>query len=168
MKRITISQPTKQGSKTDSFEKGRLFEGYIIGLFNERHFKLIKWQKSEKIIDGLFSFDHSDPDLQIVFNGKKNCRFAVECKWRKDFIEGKISWANSYQICSYEDFEYRNRVPVFIAIGIGGEPFQPERLFVTPLCNISKYTEVYEFDLIPYKRKPTNRFFYDTVQLKLF
>jgi len=167
MNRIT-TPPFKQVTQPDSFEKGRQFEEYIISLFNERHFKLMKWQKSEKIIDRLFSLDHSDPDLQIVFKGTKNYRFAVECKWRKEFIEGKISWATSYQICSYEDFEYRNRIPVFVAIGIGGEPSHPEKLFVTPLCNINAFIEVGETDLIPYKRKPTNKFFYDTVQLRLW
>jgi hypothetical protein len=106
--------------------------------------------------------------LELVFVGARHYRFAVECKWRKEFIAGKIEWAKDKQICVYEDFQHQNRIPVFIAIGIGGEPSNPEKLFVTPLDNISGSTEVYESELIPYKRKPTHRFFYNTVQLKLF
>jgi hypothetical protein len=152
----------------DSFEKGRLFENYIIELFNKRYFRLLKWRKSEKANDILTLFDHFYPDLELIFAGAKKHKFAVECKWRKEFLYGKINWAKDRQIYSYEEFEYRFGIPVFIAIGIGGEPSNPEKLFVTPLQNISKYTEVYESDLIPYKRQPTHRFFYDTVQLKLF
>ena len=34
----------------------------------------------------------SDPDLEIelLFTGAKKCRFAVECKWRSEFREGRI------------------------------------------------------------------------------
>jgi hypothetical protein len=164
----TTLPATPHVRQPDSFEKGRLFEDCIIKLFNEKHFKLIKWRKAEKVTDNSYLFDRSNPDLELVFVGAKRHRFAVECKWRKEFIAGKIDWANSYQICVYEDFQQQNRIPVFIAIGVGGEPSNPEKLFVTPLDQISMFTEVYESELIPYKRKPTHRFFYNTVQLKLF
>lgn len=59
-------------------------------------------------------------------------------------------------------------MPVFIVIGIGGTQSNPEKLFVTPLDNIKTYVEVYEHQLIEYKRNPTHKFFYDTIQLKLF
>jgi hypothetical protein len=152
----------------DSFEKGRLFEDCIIKLFNEKHFKLKKWRKAEKVTDRSYLFDRCNPDLELIFVGARQYRFAVECKWRKEFIAGKIDWANDKQICVYEDFQHQNRIPVFIAIGVGGDPSNPEKLFVTPLNNISRSTEVYESELIPFKRKPTRRFFYNTVQLKLF
>lgn len=168
MNNLITHQPTQKVHEPDSYEKGRLFEEFIIKLFNERHFKLAKWRKAAKSIDRSFLNDSSNPDLELIFTGSRKYHFAVECKWRKEFVEGKISWATDYQICSYDCFENCRRMPVFIAIGIGGDPWNPEKLFVTPLCNINMYTEVYESDLIPYKRKPTNRFFYDTVQLRLW
>jgi hypothetical protein len=168
MNRIITHRDNKHDDQPDSFEKGRLFEEYIIRLFNVNSFQIIEWQKSEKIPDGTFSFAHSYPDLELLFLGTRRYRFAVKCKWRKEFREGRINWAKSSQIKSYEDFQNQNRIPVFIAIGIGGEPSDPEKLFVTPICNISGDTDAYEHDLIPYKRKPTHRFFYDTVQRKLF
>lgn len=168
MNRIITHPASKQDHQPDSFEKGRLFEEYIIRLFNEKSFKVEKHRKSEKFPDGTFSLDHSYPDLELVFVGARRYRFAVECKWRKEFVDGRINWANSFQICSYEDFQNQKRIPVFIAIGIGGDPSNPEKLFVTPLCNISMYTDVYESDLIPYKRNPKHRFYYNTFQWKLF
>jgi hypothetical protein len=137
-------------------------------LFNKDNFRLIKWRKSEKLQDRDLLQDCRNPDLELIFGKYRKHHFAVECKWRERFLEEKITWASNNQICSYQDFENQCRIPVFIAIGIGGEPSRPEKLFVTPLRNIEMYSEVYEADLIPYKRKPTNKFFYDTVQLKLF
>jgi hypothetical protein len=152
----------------DPFEKGLRFESYIIELFNEKHFKLVNWRRSQKTNNPLALTDAFYPDLELIFAGARRYKFAVECKWRQNFVEGKINWASDRQICSYEDFEYTYHIPVFVAIGVGGEPSNPQKLFVTPLRNISNYTEVYESDLIPYKRNPARRFFYDTVQLQLF
>jgi len=168
MKPQTTTQLVRQPLPLDSYEKGRLFEEYVIQLFNEDNFKVIKRRKSEKLEDRALLQDCANPDLELIFGRYSKHHFAVECKWRKKFIKGKITWASDYQICSYQDFENQCRIPVFIAIGIGGEPSRPERLFVTPLRNIEMYSEVYEADLILYNRKPTSKFFYDTVQLKLF
>jgi hypothetical protein len=113
--------------------------------------------QGEKTSDILTLFDHFYPDLELIFVGAKRHKFAAECKWRKEFVSGKICWAKDRQICSYEEFEYKFRIPVFVAIGIVGEASNPEKLFVTRLQNISKFTEVYESDLIPYKRQPTTQ-----------
>lgn len=164
---LNAGQPT---SYQDNYEKGRAFEDFITKLFNERSFHLKEWRKSGKVPGSNLPLDHADPDLEIelVFSGARKYRFAVECKWRKEFRDGKIEWATSRQICTYEDFQRWSGIPVFVAIGVGGEPGNPEKLFVTPLDNICEYTEVYESDLIPFRRWPTRRFFYDIRQLRLF
>ena len=82
--------------------------------------------------------------------------------------KGKIRWADEHQIRSYKMFQYQTRISVFVAIGIGGEPDNPEKLFVTPLNNIYMHSELYETDLIPFKRKPTSKFYYDTQLSLLF
>lgn len=154
----------------DGFIKGQRFENYIIELFNKEHFYLKQYRKSEKFTNSLPTIDHWNPDIEmeLVFTGKRKYRFAVECKWRNEFKDGKIEWANDKQICTYRMFQDQVRIPVFIAIGIGGQPNNPEKLFLTPLNNIYMYNELYEKDLIPFKRKPTHKFYYDFSQLKLF
>jgi hypothetical protein len=168
MKTLTTNQLKGQLSPIASFEKGRQFEQYIVDLFNKENFKLTEWRMSGTLKNKLQSQDYKNPDLELIFGRFKKHPCAVECKWREKFVYGKIKWASRDQISYYKNFENQRRIPVFIAIGIGGEPSKPEKLFVTPLRNIEMQTEVYERDLIPYKRKPTSRFFYDTVQLKLF
>ena len=114
--------------------------------------------------------DHYNPDIEIelVFTKAKKYRFAVECKWRKEFRDGQISWATDAQICAYRMFQDQVRMPVFVAIGIGGEPDNPEKLFLTPLNNIYMHNKVREKELIPFERKATRKFYYDVQQLKLF
>lgn len=162
-----IPQPTHQVIPPDYYEIGHQFEKYITQLFNERSFELVKWRESKKFTR--FSpFEDAKPDLELIFRGARKYHFAVECKWRKEFRYGKITWATDYQRYSYMDFQYWTTTRVFIAIGIGGQPSNPDKLFVTPLDYISMHNEVYESDLIPYKRKTQSKFFYDTVQLQLF
>ncbi|RZL97009.1 MAG: hypothetical protein EOO88_63225 [Pedobacter sp.] len=65
-------------------------------------------------------------------------------------------------------FEGQFGIPVFIAIGIGGTPSSPERLFVTPLQNIANEEWISEKQLIRYNRKTTHKFYYDYTQQRLF
>lgn len=154
----------------DNYEKGKAFEEFVINLFNKHSFHLKEWRQAQKFIDTSLPMGYFNPDLELelVFTGKGKYRFAVECKWRKDFSSGKIRWAKKHQIVAYEKFQSERRIPVFIAIGIGGEPANPGRLYVTPLVNISNNIEVCESQLIPFSRKPTRKFFYDIKQLVLF
>ncbi len=156
-------------SKLDNFNKGGLFEEYVVALFNKLHFKITDWKKSEKLEDSFLLSTYAQPDIEfLLFLGRNRYRFAVECKWRNNFNNGVIKWASSFQICSYEDYEYSNGIPVFVVIGIGGEPSNPEKLFVTPLCNIAHSEFVYEHELIPFNRHPRHKFYYDPIQLALF
>ena len=58
MNRIDIPD-NRRITAPDSYEKGRLFEDYLIKLFNEDHFALVKWRKSQKINDKLTLLTHS-------------------------------------------------------------------------------------------------------------
>jgi hypothetical protein len=150
-----------------NYERGKEFEEYVRKLFGDK-FKMARWRKPQVISPDTFINDIRYPDLELIFRGIQNYKFAVECKYRQSFYNGTITWANRKQINVYEEFQNRFSIPVFIAIGVGGTPSAPRWLFVTPLCNLIQHETVHESKLIPYKRKPTNKFFYDTVQLRLW
>jgi len=160
---ISVHQAKTRHSKEYYLEQGRQFEEYVKLLFNQDHFYLKKWRQSGTIPKDTYILDFCYPDLEFIFVGKNQHPFAVECKWRTKFKKGKIDWATKKQITKYLEFEFKRAMPVFIAIGIGGTPSNPENLFVTPLCNLKDNIEVSEEQLIKYKRKPTQRFFYNTV-----
>lgn len=159
------------GLKTKSpdyyFKQGEEFETFVKQLFGEK-FKVARHRRSKLLDRDTFISDIAYPDLEMIFQGKENYKFAVECKYRSSFKGNKIEWAKKEQIIIYESFQRKFAIPVFVAIGIGGQPSDPEHLFVTPLDNIRLFTGIHRSMLIPYKRKTTSRFFYDTVQLKLF
>lgn len=155
--------------KLSSVEKGKIFEKYIKSCFNKHHFVFV--DTSTSISEG-FTKDAVKclfPDFKVVYKAKrKKYLFAVECKWRERFIDGKINWATEKQIKNYKAFQTKNNLTVFVAIGVGGLCSKPYKLFVTPLDKIEMKTEVYETDLFDYKRKVKGNFYYDTIQLQLF
>src|SRR5262245_29953430 len=99
------------------YEQGRLFEEYVRNLFSAESFKLKRWRKADQIPDDTFISDMIDPDLELIFVGRNQYAFAVECKWRRFFYNGIITWATKDQITKYREFEKRRSIPVFIAIG---------------------------------------------------
>lgn len=168
---IQNSRHARQNSPAaiDSYEIGRLFEEYVISLFNKDSFWLLDWQMSKKRTE----YSHLDlnyPDLYLLFQGKKQYRFAVECKFAKSFQkDGQIKWATDSAIKSYKRYQAEFNIPVFVVIGVGGEAGAPEKLFVMSLYEICNNNYVQESNLRPYKpKRTTQQFLYDTIQLKLY
>jgi hypothetical protein len=162
---------TKKRSNTlANKKKGDLFERYIATLFNyaSGRFTLIEWRSDNEVAEGIYPQSNCYPDLEFCYNGNKKHRFAIECKWRTAFSDGKLKWADNHQIRNYLEFQREKGMPVFIALGVGGAPTTPAQLFVTPLDHISKYPIVEESQLIPFHRHPQRRFFFDVMQLRLF
>jgi hypothetical protein len=152
----------------ESYEKGRLFEEYVIKLFNDQHFKFKDWRKAGRMAFCDLPKNHCDPDLELIF-GRGRYKFAVECKWRSEFKAGIFQWEKKDKSLEiYRKYSRQRNIPVFIVIGVGGDPSNPEKMYVTPLECICSLGDICESDLMPYKRKPTHKFYYDIVQLKLF
>ena len=164
---ISTAQTPKQNNELDSFEKGFLFENYVVTLFNKRKFRLVEWRGDKIASNGVSPLSNSWPDLVFASVGKKKIHFAVECKWRKQFFEGGTDWADRNKIDSYLDYQRDKNIRVYVAIGIGGLASNPEKLFVTPLDHISNYPFVYQSRLIPFKKNPEQSID-DAEQLELF
>ncbi len=64
-------------------EKGDAFENYIIGKFDRRFFSL-KDMRSDKGSNGFYPESNKYPDLVLEYKPDSK-RFAIECKWRKDW-----------------------------------------------------------------------------------
>lgn len=168
MNNLATTQSKGITANIDSYQKGFLFEKFVFALFNKEYFTLKEWRKSEIILPPFHLEGLSNPDLEFNLFGKKNFRFAVECKWRQDLINNGIYWANDKQINSYLSFENKYHIPVFVAIGLGGEPSNPNEFFLTPLIHLHKSSFVHKSNLIKYKRKPNRKFYFDPRQMKLF
>lgn len=113
--------------------KGREFEDYVLGLFNvEKDGPLIlqEWQ-GDKILGSIKPENNSNPDFVFRYIDKE---FAVECKWREKLsVDMSKDLFPPKKMEDYKAFSETRRMPVSIVLGVGGEPSNPERLYIIPL-----------------------------------
>jgi hypothetical protein len=155
-----LSASRKQPKKTAK-EKGEQFEQLIVSKFDKRYFTLKEW-RSDKGINGRYAESSKNPDLEFEFHLKRaKTIFAVECKWRGNYYKGGIEWAKKRQVERYNDFAADRKIPVFVIIGVGGTPNNPNKIFVVPLKAL-KFAFVTTNYLNKFQKKDKNRnFFFD-------
>jgi hypothetical protein len=114
-------------------EKGANFEQYIVKKFDKSLFHLKEW-RGDKYINGLYAESNLNPDLEYEFrfNNFKST-FALECKYRQNSYNGQIELGKERQITHYKQYEKDRKMPVYIALGLGGNPSNPTELFLIPL-----------------------------------
>lgn len=160
-----VSNETKQPTlqEDDAEKKGREFTKAVIAKFDKKYFKLKEW-RSDKYENGVYPEANMYPDLEFEFSlrGTKS-RFAIECKWRKNYYKNGIEWAKEYQFKNYKKFKTEKNIPVFVAIGVGGTPEKPEDVYIVPLSTIENIfilqTELKKYQKADFQDK---NFFYDS------
>lgn len=158
---------TPLASTNDQYDvnkaKGDAFEKFVIQKFNKDYFTIQEW-RSDKYVNGMYAVSNSFPDLEIAFELKKEKKkdvFAVECKWRKNYFKNEIKWAEGYQLGNYRDYAKKIGIPVFVVIGVGGEPENPTTLYIVPLDSIKSNVLTIE-ELKQFERLKTHsNFFWD-------
>lgn len=117
---------------TDSYQKGAAFEKYIATVFPAQSYNIkTRTHDSSKFLG---RYVETDVDPDFVFQDKKTGKsFAVECKWRKGWMKNDklgqvLSW-DAWKGGKYISYGQRNRMPVFVAFGIGGTPDKPAETY---------------------------------------
>lgn len=162
-----ISKTAPEGTNRQvltSEEKGNAFEKWVVKRFSRDYFSIKEW-RGDKYVDGIYAESTTNPDLEIEFRlGAMRKMFAVECKWRAAFDQGDqpfIEWASERQIATYQEFAASRSIPVFVVIGIGGRPDDPENVYVVNLKNL-KYPKATAEYLSRFRRsKKDGDFFFD-------
>ena len=163
---VTDENGTENGL-TESEEKGRAFEEYVVSHFNKKYFTLKEW-RGDKYYEGNYAESNRYPDMEYEFSlGDKIVSFAVECKWRSKFKNEQIQWATEEQADIYRKFEKEKDMPVFVVIGVGGSPSDPERVYAVPLkaLKLSIAKEDYIRDFM--REDKEKNFFLDTENMLL-
>jgi hypothetical protein len=161
---IDIWLPTEDKINTD---KGRDFETFIASIFasQKEYFVIEDWTKD--IYDkraGINVESNKNPDFIIRYK-PSNERFAVECKFRSGMYKSDkindyvVKWSYPDQIQRYNDFSKRNKMSVFIVIGLGKTPDNPEYCFCIPLSS-AKYPEIFPSVLEKFERLPCDKKFF--------
>ncbi len=149
-------------------EKGDLFEAFVASKFDKKYFTLKDWS-SDKYIKGIYAETTIQPDLKLRFKLRDIERdFAIECKYRSNYYKNGIEWAKQSQLNNYIKFEKKYNTPVFVAIGVGGNPNNPMELFIIPLNEIG-YTFLYKSFLKKYQKTnfQKNNFYFNHNSNKL-
>ncbi len=129
----TIYKRIKALTMNDEVLKGREFEDYVIDLFdlpNNKKLTLKEW-RGDKSLLGIYPEGNSAPDFVFEYNGKP---FAVECKWRNHLpkdIEKEL--LPPERMASFQQFSTERCMPVYLLLGIGGLPNDPDNLYFTRL-----------------------------------
>ena len=116
--------------------KGREFEDFVLELFRlheDNAFVLKEWQ-GDKIQGNICPESNRYPDFVFDYQGKG---FAVECKWREKLLPNiEKDLFSTDKMAIYQKFSTERSIPVFIVLGVGGEPSNPELLYNIPLSAI--------------------------------
>ncbi len=143
MKATVGAKPRIKG--LDNYSKGGIFEWYVVRLFNRQHFRLQEWRRSKRVENPQYLVDRGFPDMEwnLVFSDTND----TVLPWNVNGGIGprsKNEWANKDKIVRYIHFQRSTGITVFVAIGVGGQPGSPEKVFVMALDEISGNSEVRE------------------------
>lgn len=150
---LSIYQRTHAMTMPEEVLKGREFEDFVLELFNVRaggDFVLKEWQ-GDKTLGEICPESNRYPDFVFAC---KDGDFAVECKWRERINKdiGRDLFPTD-KLAIYQQFADKRQMLVFIILGIGGEPCQPELLYVFPLQElpnvISRQRPITDFLRVP-------------------
>ena len=117
-------------------EKGFLFESFVVQCFDKAEYEMIEW-RSDKFIPGWRPRSCQWPDIEMEHRTTGQ-RFAVECKFRSHDMDGRVDWVYPAQLDRYRAYESREGIPVFLALGFGGEADAPKDLYIVRLFKLGK------------------------------
>ena len=112
--------------------KGRQFEELVVSFLADKSiYRLLAW-RSDKIVDGIYAAENLLPDLQIKQRiGDVEVEYFVECKYRSSW--GSVGKGDlSKQILRYLSYAKECGKELFIALGVGGTPDNPEMFYIIP------------------------------------
>jgi hypothetical protein len=133
-----------------SFKKGGKFEHYTASLFPPSHYELL--HRTPEFREE-FSEECLLPDFKFK-DKKTGFEFYVEAKYRKAIYGDKLEWCDREQLYRYK--EYDKEAPVFIMIGLEGNPADPEYVFLIPL-QAAPFTGFFESVLDQHLRETDGR-----------
>ena len=158
---ISKGSDSLNNEDNDSYAKGLEFEQYVIGKFNKKYWTIKDWRGDKKVEDRYVE-SSTYPDLEMTLKlHDKEYVIAVECKWRKGSDkDGSIKWSYPDQLQRYRDYAKNKDIPVFVAIGIGGNPSTPKNVYIIPFDMLGSHTVTESF-LKSYEHDSGKYFFYD-------
>ena len=122
-----------------TFKTGEQFEHYVRKrLFKDRHFELLQRTLGYNVKTKDY-VQSANPDFKLRDRRTKKIFFA-EAKYRKSFFKGHLTWCSENQLRHYR--QCNHEFPVFIILGVGGEPSHPDFVALIPLSQ-ANFTDMF-------------------------
>ncbi len=129
----TVYRRVKSLTMNDELLKGREFEDHVLellGVADNDKLTLKEW-RGDKSLPGIYPEGNSNPDLVLEYDGRP---FAIECKWRSHMPEDlSKELLPPARAALFERYAKERRMPVFLLLGIGGLPSDPDLLYLSQL-----------------------------------
>ena len=142
-------------SKNESFQQnlnlGAEFENYVEKIIFPIPFYSVKDRTSHPSQSKTLS-DEGKPDriFRANFLDEKPS-FGIECKYHKSLCP-KVYTLNKREVDDFRNFKNNEKIPIFVILGIGGEPSRPENIYLIPF-NDKNFDEAYSKDNTLYINK---------------
>ena len=135
----TFQKIIKEVRKPKSHTFAEKFEDYIrLSIFTDECYHLVERMHNYSHNSKNFVESSLKPDFKFRDRITKR-EFYVEAKFRSVSFN-KITWCTDKQLKRYTI--YNNDAPVFLFLGLGGAPDEPEQVALIPL-SAAKYTSLY-------------------------
>lgn len=132
---------------------GREFEDYVLELLFDQtapvwsqhsaksnsQLKLCEW-RGDKTLGSIFPQGNSLPDLVLEVGGR---HVAIECKWRKHLNSIAVEELfTPERLDCFLQYSNETGIPVYLLLGTGGIPSEPEHLYFVPVARQFKLFEL--------------------------
>lgn len=144
--------------KAEAFQKGEDFENFIrANLFRKEHFTVVERTHNYDINKDDFVESTLKPDFKFrsLKTGKE---FSIEAKWRQSLFNNSLKWSYPKQFERYHS--YAKDSPLYIVIGFGGSPSNPDKIFLERIDKIDDC-------IIPHKQLDKLNFYIQREKYKL-
>ena len=114
---------------------GRMFEDFVVSLCSDKSiFKLLAW-RGDKINGEVYALENLLPDLHLRHRlDAGEVEYYIECKYCSSWGDNGIDLSSQY--VRYHNAAKDRKVELFIAMGVGGTPSDPDEFFLVPGCMV--------------------------------
>jgi len=147
----TLKPDWDEANKPVSNIAGDEFEQYVRAvLFPRESYDLLLKTNNFRNNKDDYSLSIKLPDFKYV-SKKDGIEFYIEEKFRARFQDQILEWNKFFELKRYQDIN--TVTPVIIAIGLGGRPSAPERVFLVPARHL-KFVKQYPSMMRKYELSP--------------
>lgn len=138
----TVYLRIKSLTMNDELLKGREFEDLVLellGVADNDKLTLKEW-RGDKSLPGIYPEGNSNPDLVLEYDDRP---FAIECKWRSHMPQDiSKELLPPDRVALFAKYSQKNKLPVFLLLGIGGLPSDPDLLYLVPVKENLSATDI--------------------------